>query len=68
MIIQILRRSSIEEYNPGKWRTVLRVFDDVIADLIINKKNLSNTNWTIFKIKKTKHFSYLLYTVIFRSA
>ena len=29
---------NIEEYNPGKKRKVLIVFDDVIADMINNKK------------------------------
>ena len=28
----------IEEYNPGKKRKVLIVFDDMIADMINNKK------------------------------
>ena len=30
----------IEEYNLGKKRKVLIVFDDMIADMISNKKNL----------------------------
>ena len=29
---------NIEEYNPGKERKVLIVFDDMIADMINNKK------------------------------
>ena len=29
---------NIEEYNPGKKRKVLIVFDDMIADMINNKK------------------------------
>ena len=29
---------SIEEYNPGKKRKVLIVFDDMIVDIISNKK------------------------------
>ena len=28
---------NIEEYNPGKKRKVLIVFDDIIADMINNK-------------------------------
>ena len=31
---------SIEKYNPGKKRKILIVFDDTIADMINNKKNL----------------------------
>ena len=29
---------NIEEYNPGKTRKVLTVFDNMIADIINNKK------------------------------
>ena len=29
---------NIEEYNPGKKRKVLMVFDDMVADMINNKK------------------------------
>ena len=29
---------NIENYNPGKKRKILIVFDDMIADMIINKK------------------------------
>ena len=29
---------NIEEYNPGKKRKILIVFDDMIADMINNKK------------------------------
>ena len=29
---------SIEEYNPGKERKILMVFDDMIADMINNKR------------------------------
>ena len=30
--------NSLEEYNPNKKRKVLIVFDDMIADMINNKK------------------------------
>ena len=29
---------NIEEYNPNKKRNILIVFDNVIADMVINKK------------------------------
>ena len=29
---------NIEEYNPGRKRNVLIVFDDIIADMVSNKK------------------------------
>ena len=32
---------NIDEYNPGKERKALTVFDDMIADIIDNKKYLS---------------------------
>ena len=35
---------NIEEYNPGKKRKVLILFDDMIAYMISNKKNKSNSN------------------------
>ena len=30
---------NIEEYNPNKNRKILIVFDDMIADMLSNKKN-----------------------------
>ena len=30
---------NVDEYNPGKERKVLIVFDDMIADISSNKKN-----------------------------
>ena len=35
---------NIEEYNPGKKRKVLIVFDDMVADMINNKKLNSNSS------------------------
>ena len=35
---------NIEDYNPKKNRKVLIVFDDMIADMINNKKVKSNSN------------------------
>ena len=31
---------NIEDYNPGKKHKILIAFDDMIADMITNKKNL----------------------------
>ena len=33
-----------EDYNPDKKRKILIVFDDMIADMINNKKTKSNSN------------------------
>ena len=38
---------NIEEYNPGKKRKVLIVFDEMIADMI-NKKIKSNSNRIVY--------------------
>ena len=35
---------NIEEYNPNKKRKILIVFDDMIADMLSNKKTESNSN------------------------
>ena len=35
---------NIEKYNVGKKRKILIVLDDMIADMIYRKKNLSNSN------------------------
>ena len=40
---------SIEEYNPNKKRKILIVFDDMIADMLSNKKlNPINSNRIIY--------------------
>ena len=35
---------NIEEYNPNKKRKILIVFDDMIADMLSNRKTQSNSN------------------------
>ena len=39
---------NIEEYNPRKNRNVLIVFDDMIADMINNKKTKSSNNRNVY--------------------
>ena len=39
---------NIEEYNPRKKRNVLMVFDDMIANMINNKKTKSNSNRIVY--------------------
>ena len=39
---------NIEEYNPGEKRKVLIVFDDMIADMINNKKTKCNSNRIVY--------------------
>ena len=40
--------NSIENYNPNKKRKVLTVFDDMITDMINNKKTKLNSNLIIY--------------------
>ena len=54
---------NIDEYNPGKNRKALTIFDDLIADIINNKK-LKLSNRTTYQRKKTKHFSCFYYAII----
>ena len=38
----------IEEYNLGKKRKVWVAFDDMIADMINEKKTKSSSDWIVF--------------------
>ena len=38
----------MEEYYPNKKRKILIVFDDMVVDMLSDKKKLSNSNWIIF--------------------
>ena len=49
---------NIDEYNPDKENKILIVFDDMIADMIHNKK----LNWIVTEIK---YFSCFYYPIIF---
>ena len=39
---------NIEEYNPNKKRKKLIVFNNIIADILSNKKTQSDSNWIIY--------------------
>ena len=39
---------NIEEYNLDKKRKILVVFDNMIADMINDKKNKSSSNWIVY--------------------
>ena len=47
----------IDEQNPGQQRKILIVFDDMIANVINNKKTECNSDLTVYQRKKIKHFS-----------
>ena len=57
---------NIEEYNPNNKRKILIVFDDMIADMLSNKKlNPMVTELFIRGRKKAKHFSCFHHAIIF---
>ena len=43
-MIWIIFIKNIEEYKPNKKRKILIVFDDLIADMLSNKKTQSSSN------------------------
>ena len=54
---------NISYYNPNKENEILQVFDDMIADMINNKKQ--NSIVTELFIRGRKYFSCFYYTIIF---
>ena len=50
---------NIEEYNPNKKRKILIVFDDMIADMLSNKK-LNPVVTELFIRRKKLNFSLVL--------
>ena len=54
---------NIEEYNPNKKRKILIVFDDMIADMLSNKK-LNPMVTELCIRQKAKHFSCFYYTIL----
>ena len=54
---------NISYYNPNKENEILPVFDDMIADMINNKKQ--NSIVTELFIRGRKYFSCFYYTIIF---
>ena len=54
---------NIEECNPNKKRKILIVLDDMIADMLSNKK-LNPILPELF-IRRIKHFSCFYYTILF---
>ena len=56
----------IEEYNPNKVHKILIVFDDMIADMLSNKKFYPIvTELFIYERWNTKYFSCFYYTILF---
>ena len=55
---------NIDEYNVDKERKILIVFDDMIADMIKNKKLNSIVTELFIRGKKIKYFPCFYHTVI----
>ena len=55
---------NIEEYNPGKKRKILIVFDDMIADIIKNKKLYPIVTELFIRGSKL-NISIFYYTILF---
>ena len=56
---------NIEEYNISKKRKILIVFDDMIADMINNKKLNSIVTELFIRGRKFKTFFCFYYTIVF---
>ena len=56
---------NIDEYNVDKDRKILIVFDDMIADMINNKKLNSIVNRIVYQRSEIKYFSGFYHTIIF---
>ena len=56
---------NIEEYNIGKKRKILVIFDDMIADMTNNKILNPVVTELLIRRRKSKHFTCLYYTIIY---
>ena len=57
--------NSIEHYNPNKKRKAFIVFNDMIADMINNKKLNSKVTELFIRGRKINIFFCLYYTILF---
>ena len=48
---------NIKDYNPNKKPKILIIFDDMISDMLSNKKNLIQYQLNCLLRRKTKHLS-----------
>ena len=56
---------NIEEYNPNKKGKILIVFDNVIADMLSNKKINPVVSKFFIRRRKLKYFSCCYHTILF---
>ena len=59
---------SIEKYNANTKHKISIFFDDMIADMLSNKKLNPVVTELFIKGKKTNHFSRFYYTILFSCA
>ena len=57
---------NIEDYNPGKERKILIVFDDMIADIINNKKLNSRVTELFIRARKLWFLLFLSLNLILK--
>ena len=55
---------NIDHYNPDKENKILKVFDDMIADMINNKKLNSIITELFIRVRKLNYFSCIYYTIL----
>ena len=56
---------NIEEYNPNNKRKILIIFDDMIVDMLPNKKLKPIVTELFIRGKKLKHFSCFFFKSYF---
>ena len=56
---------NIDDYNPSKQRKILILFDDMVADVMSNKKFQAIIKELFMRCKKTKYFTCVYHSVLF---
>ena len=55
---------SINDYNPSRRRKMLIVFDDMIADIMTNKKFPSNNKRIVYQTQKDNYLPCIYHTIL----
>ena len=56
---------NIDDYNSSRKRKILIIFDDMIADIMTNKKLQSIIEELFIRCKKIKYFSSIYHSILF---
>ena len=56
---------NIDDYNPSRKRNILIVFDDMIADIMTNKKFQAIIKELFIKCRKIEYFACVYHSVLF---